>query len=220
MDEDIITPDLINIYQEKYFLDSASRSADNYLYKYFQEHINNKEKDDVLTKLALVNLFYFSSAYPKDVGGIYSNIKSIDDIDERLKRGDDEMVSLIGNVTFLNKKGEFATRSNHILAVKFCHFHYPNLYPFFDSHVDRALWHLRLHNVDLFTLSDGKLFKRHYLERYDMFIMILDTMIAKIRELYSIEYTYFDICTFLSEYGREHFSIEAEQLRMKPNHAR
>ena len=69
---------------------------------------------------------------------VTERIMSIENIDERLSKGDPALVHEIAKVNLSNDK----TRNNYSFATKYCAYHQPHLYPIYDSIVAQVFMRL------------------------------------------------------------------------------
>ena len=109
----------------------------------------NKEIEDVLLKCATLNDFYSTNIF-----SIYPVAKHIVElnIDERLKRGDINLVNDIQQVMLGDKIHNF-----YSFATKYCSHHKPEDYPIYDSYVEKVLCYFqRVHRFSNFRTSDLK----------------------------------------------------------------
>lgn len=84
-------------------------------------------------------------------------------IDLRLRRGDHLLVNELAQVKIGEKQKNF-----YSFASKYCSHHFPNIFPIYDSYVDRMLLHYA--RTDHFAL-----FHKDDLKRYDRFVGIIRT---------------------------------------------
>lgn len=114
----------------------------------------NKRIDHVLLKVSALNDFYSTNIY-----ATYPVAKHIlsKKIDRWLKAGDCSLVNEIAEVSV--KKG--IKKNFYSFASKYCSHHQPNIYPIYDSYVERMLMHFkRSDGFDHFTKADLKNYKR------------------------------------------------------------
>ena len=107
----------------------------------FDRYPFNNDYEVVLTKVALLNLFYSTGI--RDLKSVAKNIVE-KKIDDDLAEGKPEVVHRIALVEHGVK-----TINHFSFATKYCSFHYPNLYPIYDIFVYKVFSTLR--NYDKFT---------------------------------------------------------------------
>lgn len=147
----------------------------------------NKDIADILLKVATLNHFYSTNIF-----SIYPVAKHIKDlnIDERLKAGDESLVDDIKAVDF-----DGTNKNLYSFASKYCSHHNPNIYPIYDSYVDRILRYYR--DTDCF--SD---FSTTELKNYKRFKAIL----LAFRAYYGLEqFSLKEIDKYLWQLGKEYF---------------
>lgn len=154
---------------------------------FFKVYPNNDNIDDILIKCSSLNDFYSTNIF--SIFPVAKHILNLN-IDERLKLGDVSLVNAIANVTIGDKKLCF-----YSFATKYCSHHFPNLYPIYDSFVEKVLMYFK--KKDHF--ADFKLID---LKDYSKFKSIL----IKFQEFYNIQkYNLKDIDRYLWQLGKEYF---------------
>ena len=130
-----------SIEQVKFYL-KAWNEQENYVLQehalvklFFETYPYNTDINDILIKAASLNDFYSTNIF-----GIFTMAKHILnlDIDKRLQEGDASLVDDIAEITIGGKERRF-----YSFASKYCSNHKPNLFPIYDSYVDRVLRHFR-----------------------------------------------------------------------------
>lgn len=152
----------------KVFLDQPRYAvADCTVGMVFEQWPRNTSLNEVLAKVVVLNGLYSTRIY-----GTYDVAQHIValHIDERLNRGDLQLVEDIARVTIGGTQ-----RFNLSFASKYCSWHKPSCYQIYDSYVDRLLWEYR--NRDSFAR-----FKRGELRSYGRFMEIID----EFREFYGL----------------------------------
>lgn len=147
----------------------------------------NKNIDDVLAKVAILNDFYSTNIF-----STYSVAKHIIelDIDKRLESGD---LTLVNDIAQNEIKGK--AKNFYSFATKYCSHHYDNVYPIFDSYVEKMLMYFKKN--DKFAA-----FKKEDLKSYSSFCGILN----RFREFYNLsEYSLKEIDKYLWQLGKKHF---------------
>ena len=153
---------------------------------------NNTDTENVLIKASVLNDFYSTNIF--SIFDMAKHIVSLD-IDERLKNGDDSLVSEIGHIEIADKKKYF-----YSFATKYCSHHNPDAFPVYDSYVDKVLMHFK--KVDKFAK-----FKRDDLKDYPTYKKIL----KKFAEFYGItSYSLKELDMYLWQLGKDKFSSNNE----------
>lgn len=127
---------------------------------FFQTYPLNTDINDILVKASSLNDFYSTNIF-----SIFTVAKHILElgIDNRLQSGDASLVDDIADITISGKQKRF-----YSFASKYCSHHKPNLFPIYDSFVDKVLKYFR--RVDGFcAFSDDEL------KNYPRFIEILNS---------------------------------------------
>lgn len=120
----------------------------------------NKDLSHILLKCCAINTFYSTNIF-----SIYSmgrHIYEIKDFDQRLKKGDTELIREIAKLTISGKEKFF-----YSFASKYCSYHHPDLFPIYDNYVGRMLITYSKFNAQIFqnkitymTLRDYTIFKQ------------------------------------------------------------
>ena len=167
---------------EKYV---AQEKALNELWKTYPQNDNINE---VLLKVSTLNDFYSTNIY--STYDVASKIISIIDIDERLKKGDESLVSDISSVNINGKAQNF-----YSFATKYCSHHYPDKFPIYESFVEKVLMN--------FNGKQGfKCFRKADLKDYTKF----KSIICGFMDYYKLgEYTFKQIDRYLWQLGKKYF---------------
>ena len=148
---------------------------------------DNDEIDKLLLKASTPNDFYSTNIF-----SIFPVAKHILDlkIDDRLKKGDADLVSEIADVEISGKKKHF-----YSFATKYCSHHNSNDYPIYDSYVEKVLMYYKKENkFAKFKLDD--------LKDYATYKNIL----IQFANFYGIaEYGLKDLDRYLWQLGKEYF---------------
>lgn len=148
---------------------------------------NNTDLRHVLLKVTAINALYNTQIH-----GLYRVAEHVFErsIDNRLAAADLGVIDAIAIVDFRGK-----TRNNYSFATKFCSWHRPDLFPIWDSRVERCLrGYQRQDRFDVFTESD--------LWQYARF----RTVIESFRRHYQLgAFSLKDIDKFLYQQGQAHF---------------
>lgn len=143
--------------------------------------------EDILLKVSTLNDFYSTNIF--DTYTVAKHILSLK-IDKRIQEDDHTLVNDIAKVTIKNKIKNF-----YSFASKYCSHHKPNIFPIYDSYVDKMLRYYR--KKDKFSK-----FKNDDLKDYSKFIKIIN----EFKEYYKLtKYSLRDIDIFLWLAGKEHF---------------
>lgn len=155
---------------------------------FYQTYPDNKDIDDVLVKVSVLNDFYSTNIFsPFKVAKHIIDL----DIDERLAAGDVTLVNEIARVDMDNG----TVKNFYSFATKYCSHHKPLNFPIYDSYVDRLLRYFR--DVDGFYS-----FNNHDLKDYVKFKKIL----LEFSKFYNLEsYNLKDIDKYLWQLGKEKF---------------
>jgi len=155
---------------------------------FYQTYPDNKDIDDVLVKVSVLNDFYSTNIFsPFKVAKHIIDL----DIDERLAAGDVTLVNEIARVDMDNG----TVKNFYSFATKYCSHHKPLNFPIYDSYVDRLLRYFR--DVDGFYS-----FSNHDLKDYVKFKKIL----LEFSKFYNLEsYNLKDIDKYLWQLGKEKF---------------
>ncbi len=149
----------------------------------------NTEMSDILLKVAALNDFYSTNIF--SVYPVAKHILSLR-IDDRLKAGDEALVSDIQKVTINGVERHF-----YSFATKYCSHHRPLDYPIYDSYVEKVLCYLR--NKDSFAS-----FKTSELKDYGKFKQTL----IDFRSFYGLDrYSLKEIDKYIWQLGKEYFPI-------------
>ena len=148
----------------------------------------NKSMDDILIKVCSLNDFYSTNIFsPFTVAKHIFNL----DIDRRLEEEDLSLVNDIGLVSVNESK----TINFYSFATKYCSHHNPNVYPIYDSYVEKVLMHFK--REDAFYE-----FKRKDLKNYSQYRKIL----LEFRDFYNLEkFNLKDIDKYLWQLGKEYY---------------
>ncbi len=151
--------------------DSWDDNPDPSLRKLFSHFPANVEFSDVLLKVAALNATYSTQirAVSDRTPTIYDVARHIVSlkIDEALQLGLLEIVEQIAAVSAKGNKHQY----NFSFATKYCNWHRPDVYPIYDSRVDKYLWQFR--NRESGEPSGFRQFKRKELWSYPSFKQIV-----------------------------------------------
>ena len=121
-------------------------------------------------------------------------------LDAALAAGSREAVDLIARVSVPDKDFTF-----YSFATKFCNWHRPNLYPIYDSRVDKYLWSLKKQGL----FQSEALSQREDLHNYPQFCVVMTAF----REQFGLgSFTFKQIDKFLWSQGEVIWSIPEEEV--------
>lgn len=150
---------------------------------FFELVPENKNIEDILIKAATLNDFYSTHIF--DIFAVAKKIQTLN-IDERLESNDPTLVHDIAD----NFKYFYS------FATKYCSHHKPEVYPIYDTYVEKVLWYFKKKD----NFAD---FKREDLKDYVKFKDILDSF----AEFYDIkDYNRKDLDRHLWQLGKKYFS--------------
>lgn len=150
---------------------------------FFKLAPGNSTIEDILLKVSTLNDFYSTNIF--SVFPVAEHILSLN-IDERLKKGDPDLVDDIKGIN---------GRNHYSFATKYCSHHNPLEYPIYDSYVDKILRHFR--NLDGFCD-----FATDDLKEYSKFKKV----ILAFREYYGLtQYNLKEIDQYLWQLGKEYY---------------
>lgn len=150
---------------------------------------DNTDIDDVLIKVCSLNDFYSTNIFSPFA--VAKHIVSLS-IDARLKNND---LMLVNDIALIRMK-ENKTINFFSFATKYCSHHKPDMYPIFDSFVEKLLMHLK--KTDKFAK-----FKKEDLKQYHNYKEI----IIKFIHFYQLEkFSLKEVDRYLWIKGKEHFT--------------
>lgn len=153
----------------------------------FRQHCpENKSLSDILLKTAALNTFYSTNIF--SVTPVARHILALD-IDPRLAAGDLSLVDDLQRVELGGKEKRF-----YSFASKYCSHHAPEVFPIYDSYVEKMLCHFR--DRDGFFA-----FRDHELKDYAFFRGVL----ARFQAVYGLErYSIRDVDKYLWQVGKRY----------------
>jgi hypothetical protein len=128
------TPTLVAKYTEQ-FDHSNATLTDLALTRLIAAFPDNRDESAVLLKATTINSLYATNIYA--IFQVAQHICSMN-IDPKLAQGSLEVVDEIATITLKGKR-----KRNYSFATKYCSWHRPEIYPIFDSYVERLLWAYR-----------------------------------------------------------------------------
>lgn len=180
---------LIQKYLEKWYSLENYVLQENSLRKLFtRTYPTNDKMDDVLIKVCSLNDFYSTNIFSPFI--IAKHIVRLH-IDDRLKRSDMNLVNDIAKVKVDDEK----EINFYSFATKYCSHHKPEIYPIYDSYVEKLLMYLkRRDKYCQFTKEDLKI--------YSYYRQIL----LEFQKFYGLEkYNLKEIDRYLWQAGKEYF---------------
>ena len=178
---------LINQYIQKFRNDRRYYIADQAIIKLFNKFPENKNIEDVLLKISVINDLYSTNIY-----GTYKMAEYIKklNVDSYIKKGDPKIVNKIAKIKINGKQKNF-----YSFATKYCSWHNQLAYPIYDRFVANTL--MAYKKKDNFSSS-----KRDDLRDYMKFKQIL----TDFQKFYKLnKYNFKQIDKFLWMYGKEMF---------------
>ena len=154
---------------------------------FFGDFKENNNLDNILIKCSVLNDFYSTNIF--DVYSVAKKILALD-IDKRLANGDPTLVNDISVVKIKEKEKHF-----YSFSTKYCSHHNPDVYPIYDSYVEKVLKYFRKRNPKFN-------FKNEDLKEYAKFKEIL----LKFQKIYGIEkYTLKQLDRYIWLLGKNKF---------------
>ena len=122
---------------------------------FIKTYPSNKNLDDVLIKVCSVNVFYSTNIFaPFAVAKHIVALK----IDDKLASNDLTIVNEIAKVKMPKNKD----KNFYSFATKYCSHHKPNVYPIYDSFVEKVLMHLKRYDkFDNFSAEELKSYPKY-----------------------------------------------------------
>ena len=162
-----------------------------------EQYPKNTILEEVLIKACVLNDFY--GTLIRNVYSVALNIVK-QNIDESLANADVGIVDKIARVTINGKEIRF-----YSFATKYCSQHRPDVFPIYDSFVDKVLVHFR--NEDKFYE-----FKNEKLRCYETF----NNVILEFRKFYKLEqFSLKQLDQYLWTIGKENFSTPKKDADLK-----
>ncbi len=182
-----VTKKLVEEYNKKFEEDERYFLADQTIIKLFDKFGENKEIEDILLKISVINDLYSTNIFA--TFKMAKHILALK-IDSALKKGDPKIVNKIAKIEILNKQKNF-----YSFATKYCNWHNPLRYPMYDKHVSKIL-------IEYKKQTNFYDFNSDDLRDYPTFLKIL----TKFRDYFNLKgYNFKQIDKFLWMYGKELF---------------
>lgn len=183
------SPQEVAEYEQKWNTLADYVNQENALDKlFFNLCPENKDISDILIKCSSLNDFYSTNIFKvHNVAKHFLNQK----IDERLAVGDLNLVMDLANIEINGKRFFF-----YSFATKYCSHHRPDIYPIYDSYVNKLLKYFR--NRDGFMV-----FKEANLKEYSSYYNIIQSF----RSFYGLqEFSVKQIDKYLWQLGKKAYN--------------
>lgn len=141
------------------------REQESALNKLFKVYPQNNNLSEVFIKVFALNTFYSTKIF--NVFAVAEHIIGVKNVDERLQKGDENLVGEIAKSGLKNKKGKEIIF--YSFAIKFCFFHNSEKYAIYDSYVAKVLVYFQ--RKDKFRKQT---FYQNDLRDYGKFMRILE----------------------------------------------
>lgn len=189
----IPSPELISTYITKFEQDPATAASDQAVSKAFHAFPHNDRIEEVLLKVAVLNSLYSTNIFA--LTKVATHIYQLQ-IDNALAQHSLAIIEAIACIELNGKR-----RRNYSFATKYCHWHRPDVYPIYDSYVERLLW--------AYQQQDGfASFRREELQEYMHYKMIHD----QFKQYYGLTaFTTKQVDQFLWGYGKEWLKTSSTQ---------
>lgn len=171
------------------------RNQENALNKLFHEtYPKNNDINEILIKVATLNDFY--STHILNIFKVAEHIKNIENLDDRLQKGDEKLVKEIAKVGLKNKNGKKIIF--YSFATKFCSHHNDKDFAIYDRYVEKILMHFK--KLDNFSKNFTK---KEDLKEYSNFKSIL---FDDFRVYYKLDCNLKELDRYLWQLGRKYFA--------------
>lgn len=145
---------------------------------------------EVITKCSVLNDFYSTNIFK--IYDVAKHIVNINNIDDRLSKGDISLIEEIANIDMINDDNMISHYRFYSFATKYCSHHNEKAFPIYDSYVHRIL--VRLNKE--FHFSN---FKSYDLKCYDKYVSALDDFIR----YFNLKSDYKSLDKYLWQWGKE-----------------
>lgn len=170
------------------------RNQENALNKLFHEtYPKNNDINEILIKVATLNDFY--STHILNIFKVAEHIKNIENLDDRLQKGDEKLVKEIAKVGLKKKGGKKIIF--YSFATKFCSHHNDKDFAIYDRYVEKILMHFK--KLDDFSKNFTK---KEDLKEYSNFKSIL----FDFRVYYKLDCNLKKLDRYLWQLGRKYFA--------------
>ena len=154
---------------------------------FFETYPKNNDINDILIKASSLNDFYSTNIF--SIFPVAKHILELN-IDKRLENGDTTLVNDIAKIKINNVDKNF-----YSFATKYCSHHYPEVFPIYDSFVEKCL--IYFYKKDKFYD-----FSKEDLKDYTKFKNVL----INFKKYYDIDnYNLKDIDRYLWQLGKDYF---------------
>lgn len=171
------------------------RNQENALNKLFHEtYSKNNDINEILIKVATLNDFY--STHILNIFKVAEHIKNIENLDDRLQKGDEKLVKEIAKVGLKKKSGKKIIF--YSFATKFCSHHNDKDFAIYDRYVEKILMHFK--KLDDFSKNFTK---KEDLKEYSNFKSIL---FDDFRVYYKLDCNLKELDRYLWQLGRKYFA--------------
>ncbi len=170
------------------------RNQENALNKLFHEtYPKNNDINEILIKVATLNDFY--STHILNIFKVAEHIKNIENLDDRLQKGDEKLVKEIAKVGLKKRGGKKIIF--YSFATKFCSHHNDKDFAIYDRYVEKILMHFK--KLDDFSKNFTK---KEDLKEYSNFKSIL----FDFRVYYKLDCNLKELDRYLWQLGRKYFA--------------
>lgn len=145
------TNKLIDEYIDKFNKDERYYLADQAIIKLFQKFPENKNLEDILLKISVINDLYSTNIFATFI--MARHIQHLD-IDNELHKGNPSIVTKISSGHNIRAKKTDREINFYSFATKYCNWHNKDAYPIYDSFVDKIL--IAYRNKDKFSKFENK----------------------------------------------------------------
>ncbi len=184
--------ELIDKYIRMFNNDLRYKPADDAINKLFAAFPNNKNVEDILLKISVINDLYSTNILA--TFKMAEHIQKLN-IDKKLKEGNLDLVNEIATGHEIRRKKTNTELNLYSFATKYCNWHNQDSYAIYDSFVDKILIAFK----KKFQFSD---FKQAELKDFRKFKQILDDFI----EYFNLQkHSLKEVDKFLWIYGKEKF---------------
>ena len=181
------TPDLVESYVVRFDNDAEYAAGEKIIADLFRSLPDNRDIDDVWHKVVVLNGLYSTNIWA--TYKVASHICELD-IDPKLE---EKSLPLVNNIAQVEIKGK--TWHFRSFASKYCSWHKPEVYPIYDSFVDRLIWAYR----KLYAFAD---FKHNELGDYPRFREIIE----RFRDYFGLsQFNFKELDKFLWLYSKKVF---------------
>ena len=198
------TNELVEEYIDKFNKDERYYLADKAIINLFQKFPENKNLEDILLKISVINDLYSTNIFGTFI--MARHIQQLN-IDSGLQQGNADIVTTITSGHGIRSKKNDKEINFYSFATKYCNWHNKDAYPIYDSFVDKIL--IAYRDKDSFSK-----FKDIELKNFKRF----KDIIADFKNNYSLtRYNLKEIDKFLWIYGKTNFPNNYGKTRKTKN---